>query len=80
MQINILNDKSCTSRSGCILFVKAAGLEENIIQADKMPHSVASDLGLHCLFWPDCIQSEYNNPADTAGTGSKAFAIHTATF
>ena len=26
----------------------------NSVDLDQMPHSVASDLGLHCLQWPIC--------------------------
>ena len=29
----------------------------NSVGPDQIPHSVASDLGLHCLLMPDCPNS-----------------------
>ena len=34
---------------------KIAGCMANIVDPDQMPHSVASDQGLHCLLWPVCL-------------------------
>ena len=33
---------------------KTAGQVHNSVNPDQMPHSVASDLGLHCLLGPFC--------------------------
>ena len=42
--------------------LKTAGLVTNRVDPDQMPHSVASDLGLHCLFMHVCLNTwgKYN--------------------
>ena len=37
-----------------LMYLKAARRVANNADPDQMPHSVASDLGLHCLLRPVC--------------------------
>ena len=42
---------SCSAREG----LKLLDLFANSVDSDQMSHSVASDLGLHCLLRPICL-------------------------
>ena len=42
------------------LYLKLLGEWQNRVDPDQMPHSAASDLGLHCLLRPVCPNTRVN--------------------